>query len=285
MARSGGKPRASRGSGTPTARDQSAAGAGIVAPGRVPGAAPADRTGMRVPAIDTLRGIAILAMIAYHFAFDLRFFGLIAADFENDPFWLGSRAIIVSAFLALVGVSLVLADRAGASFARFARRLAVVALCALAASLASYFIYPKTYIYFGILHCIVVSSLIARPLVRRPGLALAGAIAVIALGLAFSHPGFDTRATSWIGFTTVKPPTQDFVPLFPWLGVVLAGVAFGAWLDRRGWQPLRGLATAPAWLRFLGRHSLAVYMIHQPILMGALWLSLRLAGAGAAAAG
>ena len=53
-------------------------------------------------------------MVVYHFAFDLRFYRVIAADFEHDPFWLGFRALIVTSFLLLVGVSLVLADRRGA---------------------------------------------------------------------------------------------------------------------------------------------------------------------------
>jgi len=83
--------------------------------------------GARIPAIDALRGAAIVAMIAYHFAFDLRWFNVTRADFEHDPFWLTARALIVTSFLALVGVSLVLAERAGTTRAQFARRIAMIA--------------------------------------------------------------------------------------------------------------------------------------------------------------
>ena len=233
------------------------------------------RVARRIEGIDTLRGLAIVAMIAYHFAFDLRFFGLIRADFENDPFWLGARAAIVSSFLLLVGVSLVLARELNVPTRRFARRVALIGVCAGAATVGSYAVFPERFIYFGILHCIAVASVLARPLAGRPLLAMALGIAVIAAGLVLSHPFFDTRATSWIGFNTVKPATEDFVPLFPWLGVVLLGIALGHGLVRRDFAPVAPLARAPQALRWLGRHSLVVYMLHQPLLLGVLWLVLR----------
>ena len=229
----------------------------------------------REPSIDALRGLAIVAMIAYHFAFDLRFFGVTRADFENDPFWLAARGAIVASFLLLAGVSAVLADRAGVDRRRFLRRIGVIALCALAASVASYVIFPRTFIYFGILHCIAVSLLIVRPLVRHPVACAGLGAAIIVAGLAFSHPAFDTRWTSWIGFVTAKPATQDYVPLFPWLGVALLGVAAGHLLVRAGFRALAPLRRSPAVLRAMGRHSLAIYMAHQPILMASLWLALK----------
>jgi uncharacterized membrane protein len=227
----------------------------------------------RLAAIDAWRGLAIVAMIAYHFTFDLRYFGVVRADFENDPFWLGARAAIVSSFLLLVGVSLVLARRADVATARFVHRIAIVAACAIAVSIGSYLVFPQRFIYFGILHLIVVSSVLARPLAGRPMLAAALGIAAIVAGLLVSHPFFDTRATSWVGFNTVKPATEDFVPLFPWIGVVLLGIAVGHELLRRDFSPIAPLARAPKALRWLGRHSLVVYMVHQPVLMGVLSLS------------
>jgi uncharacterized membrane protein len=229
----------------------------------------------RVEGIDTLRGLAIVAMIVYHFVFDLRFFGIVRADFENDAFWLGYRALVLSTFLLLVGTSLVLARQFKVPTARFARRVAVIAMCALAATIGSYAMFPERFIYFGILHCIAVASVLARPLVGRPGLAVALGLAAIVAGLAVSHPFFDARATSWLGFNTIKPATEDFVPLFPWIGVVLLGIGAGHELLRRELAPIAPLARAPRALRWLGRHSLAVYMVHQPLLLGILWLALR----------
>ena len=233
-----------------------------------------DIAGRRVKAVDALRGGAILAMIGYHFAFDLRFYGVTRSDFEGDPFWLAARAAIVTSFMLLVGVSLRLAHEAGVPGRHFARRIALVAACALAATVASYLVFPQRFIYFGILHCIAVASVLARPLAARPGLAFALGVAAIAAGLSLSHPFFDSRATSWLGFNTAKPPTEDFVPLFPWFGVALVGIALGASLFRRAFAPVAAFGRAPAPLRWLGQHSLAVYMVHQPLLLGVLWLAV-----------
>ena len=142
----------------------------------------------RIPAIDALRGFPLLLMIAYHFLFDLNWFGVVRIDFDNDPFWLGYRALVVSWFLLLVGVSLVLADRAGLSRTHFWRRIAVVGGCALLVSVASYVTFPKTFISFGILHCIAVASILGWPLVRRPYIALPIGVGVIVAGLAIHLP-------------------------------------------------------------------------------------------------
>jgi len=242
-------------------------------PGRPKGAAsPATRA--RIGGIDALRGLALCLMFVYHFAFDLRFYRVIAADFEHDPFWLAFRALIVTSFMLLVGVSLVLADRSGAPPSHFWKRVGIIAGCALAASVGSWIVFPQTFITFGILHCIAVASVIAWPLVRRPALALALGLAVILAAFAWSHPLFDARVWSWVGFTTHKPATEDYVPIFPWAGVVFIGIAVGHALGRAAFRPLAPLGHAPRWLAFLGRHSLIVYMIHQPLLMGALWLFL-----------
>jgi len=211
-------------------------------------------------------------MFVYHFAFDLRYYRVIAADFENDPFWLGFRALIVASFMTLVGSSLVLAYRAGATPGHFWRRIGVIAACAIAASIGSFVMFPRTFIYFGILHCIALASILAWPLVRWPRVALVIGVAVIVAGSAFSNPLFDERALSWIGFTTHKPATEDYVPLAPWAGFVLIGITLGTAIARRGYRPVAPLARAPSWLRFLGRHSLIVYMVHQPILLAALWI-------------
>jgi len=229
----------------------------------------------RVDAIDALRGGALCLMIVYHFAFDLRVFGVTHSDFEHDPLWLSFRALIVSSFMALVGVSLVLADRAHSTRRHFWQRIAIVAGCAVAVSVASWVAFRPTFIYFGILHAIAVASVLVSPLVRRPRAALAIGAAVVAAGIVWSNPLFDAPPLSWIGFVTTKPATEDYVPLAPWAGIVALGIAGGGWLARNGFRAVAPLGRAPAWVRWLGRHSLSIYMVHQPLLLGGMWLILR----------
>ena len=72
----------------------------------------------------------------------------------------------------------------------------------------------------------------------------------------------------------MKPVTEDYVPLAPWAGVMMLGIGAGHALARGNFHALTSLALSPKWLQWLGRHSLAVYMIHQPILLGTLWLAV-----------
>jgi uncharacterized membrane protein len=225
----------------------------------------------RIRAIDALRGAAICMMIVYHAAFDLNWFHIISADFNHDRFWLSFRDLIVGSFLLLVGVSLVLASRAAISPRQFWRRIALVGTCAMLVTLGSYVTFPKTFISFGILHCIVVSSILGGPLVRFPRAALVVGIVVIVGGVAIGLPLFDLPWLNWVGLMTHKPATEDYVPLLPWFGVVLVGISIGWWLLERHLHDLRQMSRAsPKWLTWLGRHSLLVYMIHQPIMVGVL---------------
>ncbi|HUH93016.1 MAG TPA: heparan-alpha-glucosaminide N-acetyltransferase [Casimicrobiaceae bacterium] len=226
--------------------------------------------GGRIAALDALRGIGICLMVAYHFTFDLAWFHMIEADFYHDPFWLFARAVIVTIFLGLVGVSLVLAKRAHPGPQPFWRRIALIAACAILVTIASYLTFPQTFITFGILHAIAVASVLARPLIDLPRVALALGAAIIVAGTTVQVPVFDLPWLNWVGMMTHKPATEDYVPLFPWLGVVLIGVAASAALPgvRSVIAPVS--RRSPAWLAWLGRHSLIIYLVHQPLLIGAL---------------
>jgi uncharacterized membrane protein len=96
-------------------------------------------------------------------------------------------------------------------------------------------------------------------------------LAVLLLPIFVQHPVFDTRWTNWVGLVTHKPVTADYVPLLPWLGVMLWGVAAGQWLLARRHALLAGaLPGALAPLAVLGRWPLSFYMLHQPLLIGAI---------------
>jgi uncharacterized membrane protein len=236
-----------------------------------PARAAAAASRVRFNVIDGLRGFAICLMLVYHFAFDLAWLRVVRADFNHDTFWLAFRAIIVTLFLALVGVSLVLAKRAHPGPRPFWRRVALIAGCAVLVTIASYLTFPQTFITFGILHCIALSSILARPLVDSPRLAFAAGVAIVALGLTVHLPLFDTPWLNWVGMMTHKPPTEDYVPLFPWLGVALIGIALGTMaLSRERRRVDAASRLTPGWLAWLGRHSLLIYMVHQPVLIGVL---------------
>ncbi len=238
----------------------------------------------RLPGIDILRGVAVAAMILYHFAWDLRFFGLIATEIVSHPFWMAFARAIAGSFLILSGVSLALMARNGLDRTAFLRRFGLIAGAALLVTLATRLAIPQGYIFFGILHCIAVSSLVALPFLRLPLAAvLAAAAIMLALPLLVAAPLFDAPLLQWLGLGTRQPLTNDYVPVFPWTGLALVGVAIGrqitanppAWL---GLEPQGAVALVAK----AGRLSLPIYLIHQPVLMAFLWLAaLGLAPSGA----
>ena len=213
-------------------------------------------------------------MIAYHFCFDLRYFGVAHWDFEHDVAWLSARATILSSFLLIAGASAVLANRQPSPFSHWLRHVGTIAGAALLVTAGSYLLFPETFIWFGVLHAIALSLLLAKPLIARPRLAAVAGVAVIAAGLAYAHPAFDSRLLGFVGFMTHKPATEDYVPLFPWFGVLLLGVALGHALVRTRFAALAPFARLPKVLPFLGRHSLVVYLVHQPLMLLLLWAAL-----------
>jgi uncharacterized membrane protein len=236
----------------------------------------------RYAAIDALRGLAMVWMTVFHFSFDLSHFGWIRADFYHDPFWTLQRSAIVSLFLLCAGLGQALAWSQGQSWARFWRRWGQIAACAVLVSAGSYLMYPRSFIYFGILHGMALMLIVAR-LTAGWGhwLWLAGG-ATWALywslpGLHASWPALDflnERGWNWLGLISRKPVTEDYVPLLPWLGTMWWGVAAGLWLQRRRATWLQ--ITLPGALRplaLLGRWSLSYYMLHQPVLIGLLMLA------------
>ena len=225
----------------------------------------------RFDRLDALRGAAVVWMVAFHFAFDLNHFRFIRQDFYEDPFWTWQRTCIVSVFLFCAGLGQAVAFAQAQRWPRFWRRWGQVAGCALLVTLGSWFVFPRSFITFGVLHGIAVMLVVVR-LTAPAGrwLWLLGAVAVL-LPQVVQHPWFDARTTQWIGLVTRKPVTEDFVPVLPWLGVMWWGMAAGQWTlaHRRHW--LSGtVPRAGRWLAVLGRWSLTTYMVHQPVFFGVL---------------
>lgn len=230
----------------------------------------------RFAVIDIARGVAIIAMIAYHLCWDLSYFRFIAANVGYDPEWVLIARSILSVFLFLVGVGLVLGHGKGIRWNAFWRRWVWVAAGALVITIATYFAFPDSFVYFGVLHAIALFSILALPLVRAPlWLVIILALAVIGAHFAFTDPLFNEKAWSWLGFWQIPPPANDLVPVFPWFGVVLLGVVAtrlvlaSSLADKLlAIQPKGRLARL---LTTMGRWSLLIYVLHQPLLLAVLF--------------
>jgi uncharacterized membrane protein len=220
-------------------------------------------------------------MTVFHASFDLNNFRLIAQqDFYRDPFWTGQRLVIVSIFLACAGASQAVAQQQGIAWPRFWQRWWRIAACAVAVSIGSWWMFPHSWISFGVLHGMAVMVLLLRLLAPLPTTALL-ALALLALAAPqlIADPLFDSRWTNWIGLITHKPRTEDYVPVLPWLGVMLTGFIACRSLLRRRPDFLGG--PVPRLLRplaGLGRWSLSYYMVHQPVLIGACMAVVALRG-------
>jgi uncharacterized membrane protein len=234
----------------------------------------------RLALVDALRGLAVAQMIVYHFFYDLSFFGWIKLAMTRDQPWVGWRTAIVTQFLLLIGVSLVLRTSFKPSAADFWKRWAQIAAAALLVSIGTWLVVGPRFVYFGILHFIAVALLIARPMVRLGGWNVALGALLILIGLVYSHEFFNTPPATIVGFMTFKPSTEDYVPLFPWIGVILIGAGLAVHWQRAQWRIPNALVPlnerAPRWLLLLGTWSLTAYLLHQPIMMGAMSLARKL---------
>jgi len=232
----------------------------------------------RVALVDAARGVALAAMVVYHFAWDLRFFGYIETNVVADPAWRIFARTIAGSFLFLVGISLVLATRRGFDTRRFLRRLAVLAAAAGAITAATWFVFPDAFIFFGILHCIAVSSVIGLAFLRAPvWLVAAAALLALAAPHLLAGPAFDQPALIWLGLATREPRSNDFVPLFPWLGVVLLGILAARLAPKLLPGSVGHSVSAPGILVWAGRRSLPIYLVHQPVLFGLVYLAAQIA--------
>jgi uncharacterized membrane protein len=216
---------------------------------------------VRFPFLDHLRTLAILWMIIFHTAYDLKMLGFVDWNFSSG-FWYAFPRIIAFTFLFCVGISLHLTHHEKINWNSLRQRSLKLGSAAFIISLVTYFTYPNYWIYFGTLHCIFLGSLLGAPLVHYRK--LAGLIFVaILLGQYFLN--FDIE---WVS-ALLKRPSMDFIPIYPWFWTILLGILMAPYLLKL--FPKEKL-TRSSWTQWPSQHSLKIYLIHQPIIFGILWL-------------
>lgn len=237
----------------------------------------------RIWQIDMARSLALLGMAAFHLVFDLQFFGLVPPGTSTSGVFYWHARIVAGSFLFLAGLALWLGHGQGIRWPAFAARLARVLGAAALVTVATYIAMPDWFVFFGILHCIAAASLLGLLFLRLPWLVICASGAAV-MAASYWLPELvqlNTPALRWLGLHTVPTPSVDFEPLVPWFGPFLLGLGVAKALHPV-WPRL---AARPAprnrLLRTLcwpGRHSLAIYLLHQPVLMGLVWLWVSLRG-------
>lgn len=242
----------------------------------------------RIRLIDELRGFAIILMVVYHFLYSLAF----VYGFTLQPWVLNAMVIVqpfgAGLFITIAGISSCF------SHSNWQRGLKVL-LVAILISVATYIFLPDQAIYFGVLHFYGVAILLfaasRRLLERIPPVVLAIVSGVLFYTTWNLRDGFLTLP--FLGHVTLPaslyssillaplglPPasfsSSDFFPLLPWLPIFLIGTTIGREVLQRRLPAFCYRSHIPA-LTQIGQHSMLIYIVHQPAILGTLWLVTRL---------
>jgi len=216
--------------------------------------------------IDILRGAAVVMMILFHLLFDLEYFNIYNVN-VYDGFWLYFARATALIFIFLVGVSLTLVYyRKNFGFLEYFKRGSIVFFYGLLITLITYLFLERGTIIFGILHFIGISIILGSLFLRFKNLNLV--LGAILISFGFYLKNF-TVSYPWLVFLGLRFEnfyTLDYFPLLPWFGVTLLGIYFGKVLYPKGKRRFN-ISLENKYLSYLGRHSLVIYLLHQPILV------------------
>jgi len=237
----------------------------------------------RIDLLDIARGVALIAMAIFHFNFDLELLGLKPSGYIDQTHWVYFARSIAGSFLFLVGFSLYLGHSGGFIWRPYGFRLAKIIASAALITVATWFATPDIFIFFGILHAIALASVLGLVFLQFPWfITLIAAIFVVLSRPFLRTEMLDSAVWWWSGLSQITPRASDYVPMFPWFGWVLAGIAAAKFAESKGWftslASLRPKGKFIRGLKFLGRHSLIFYLVHQPVLIAVLWLGLKVSG-------
>ena len=240
------------------------------------------KTSHRFPELDALRGCAIILMVFLHILWDLDYFGIMPLN--HDLYQI--QFICPFLFLLLVGICLSVsygkAHEGYTIHSRLLLRGFKIFLLGVALSVITFIVFPDRPIIFGVLHCIGCSIMLSVVFLRLKTYAVLPAIGIIAVGLFFGTIAVTNPTVAHLAIglhqENVWSTTIDYFPLFPWFGVTLLGIAVGNVLykdnkrqfhlpDLTRYKPVNMMS-------WLGKYSLLIYLLHQPLIAGMVHLYL-----------
>jgi len=217
---------------------------------------------IRLGFLDCLRGGAVVLMVFFHTCKAMVWMEMIDLNMSQS-FWPAMPKIIIFTFLFCVGISLNFSHFPQINWNSLKKRSFKLALGAMAVSLSTYLIIPEKWVYFGTLHCILVGSILGALLVNHRRLA------ALILTLIVSLQYVGGYGIKWIHYSLLNKSSLDFIPIYPWLWVILLGILTGPYLLKNKYLVEMN---APVPLRFLGAHAFKIYVIQAPIIYPTLWV-------------
>ena len=223
--------------------------------------------------IDALRGFAIINMIIFNYSFALKYLGILDIDLG-----LNYAVAIASTFIFLSGISMTLSyNKSSKDFhKKFSLRGLKIFGWGLIITIITFLAFPEAFVIFGILHFIGISIILGQFFLKFKKINILLGLLIIFLGIYLQTFRFDFPWLLWLGFSPTYFYTFDYFPILPWFGVTLLGIFCGNWLYKKGKRSfkLKDLSdfSVVKLLTLLGRKSLFIYLVHQPLLIFILLL-------------
>jgi len=224
--------------------------------------------------VDLLRGIAIILMIIFNYSFTLSYLDIYTIN-GGDFYWYIFPRIIAGMFISISGLSLTLSyaqtKNKIESHKKISKRGLKIFGFGLLITAVTFVTFPEAFIIFGILHLIGFSMIFGQFFIRFKKLNLLLGLITILLGFYLQNFRFDFPWLLWLGFIPRNFYTFDYFPILPWFGVSLLGIFFGNIFYKNGKRNFKirdfSNSIVVRFISFLGRNSLTIYLIHQPLLI------------------
>lgn len=236
---------------------------------------------VRYHLIDALRGFALVNMVAFHLMYDI--FNIFSAEtgWNSEPLTIIWERFICCSFIILSGVSF--------NFSHHPfRRGIILNACGFLITIVTVLFIPSQAVWFGILNFLGCAMMISYPLKAyleniAPAVGAFCSLLLFALlyGVPEGYVGFfglelfklpeflyGIKALAFIGFPSIDFHSTDYFPIIPWIFLFLSG--YFAWRVIKNFNADRFFKRKIPFFNFIGRHTLIIYILHQPIIMGIL---------------